>query len=98
MALSAEEKLRLLLQGSAPATSAAVVSTSGLPGSTGVSSSMGVPESSSLPILALATMASGPASLKVRVKKEIFTCFAPKMEKSVGKSKEKFIILQYYKL
>ncbi len=38
MALSAEEKLRLLLQGSAPATSA-VVSTSGLPGSTGVSSS-----------------------------------------------------------
>jgi hypothetical protein len=44
-------------------------------------------------------MASGPASLKVRVKKEIFTCFAPKMEKSIGKSKKKkVIILQYYKL
>ena len=89
MALSAEEKLRLLLQGSAPATSAAVVSTSGLPGSTGVSSSMGVPESSSLPILALATMANGPASLKVRVKKRYLPVFAPKMEKSVGKSKRK---------
>jgi hypothetical protein len=41
-------------------------------------------------------MANGPASLKVRVKKEIFTCFAPKMEKSVGKSKREiynFIVL-----
>jgi hypothetical protein len=44
-------------------------------------------------------MASGPASLKVRVKKRYLPVFAPKMEKSIGKSKKKkFIILQYYKL